>query len=173
MSGDSFSAFRRVVGDPSPARGVAHAGLCYRRFARSITVLFAVLCLCFPPASAVAADSVDVVVEGLDGELLDNARASLSLERRRSERLGERIVRELFAAGEGEIERSLQPFGYYRPTIQSTLTPPAGPDSIASLPRKRCAEVSPPEDCINSSLVPSLADVFSPPVESAVATRST
>src|SRR5680860_1123549 len=30
-------------------------------------------------------------------------------------------------------------------------TPPAGPDRIASLPRNRLAEVSPPEDCINKS----------------------
>ncbi|MNI44136.1 hypothetical protein D3C73_984940 [compost metagenome] len=30
-------------------------------------------------------------------------------------------------------------------------TPPAGPDRMASLPRKASAAVSPPEDCMNCS----------------------
>ena len=32
--------------------------------------------------------------------------------------------------------------------------PPAGPDRIASLPRNRCASVSPPLDCMNCSRTP-------------------
>ena len=37
-------------------------------------------------------------------------------------------------------------------------TPPAGPDRIASLPLNRSAEVSPPEDCMNSSFGPPTAE---------------
>ena len=44
--------------------------------------------------------------------------------------------------------------------------PPAGPDRIASLPRKWCASASPPPDCMNISRTP-----FPPPSSSA--TRST
>ena len=36
-------------------------------------------------------------------------------------------------------------------TAASPTTPPAGPDSTASLPRKRAAAVRPPDDCMNST----------------------
>ena len=37
-------------------------------------------------------------------------------------------------------------------TRTAPTTPPAGPDRIASLPWKFPAPVSPPDDCMNSSL---------------------
>ena len=51
-------------------------------------------------------------------------------------------------------------------TRAAPTTPPAGPDSTASLPWNRPASVSPPEDCMNISLPP-----MSP--SKAAATRST
>ena len=44
-----------------------------------------------------------------------------------------------------------------RAVSTAPTTPPAGPDRMASLPLNRCAEVSPPEDCMNRSLDAALA----------------
>ena len=54
-----------------------------------------------------------------------------------------------------------------RAVSTAPTTPPAGPDRMASFPLNRCAEVSPPEDCMNSSFVLLTLD------ESAAATRFT
>ncbi len=49
-------------------------------------------------------------------------------------------------------------------------TPPAGPERIASLPRKCSAAVSPPEDIMNCSVGPGSPGGVAP---SAAATRAT
>jgi len=79
-------------------------------------------------AGPLRADTLSVQIEGLGGELLDNVRASLGLERRKQESglTGETIER-LYQQAEGEIRRALEPFGRYRPQIDAKLIPPAGP----------------------------------------------
>ncbi len=51
-----------------------------------------------------------------------------------------------------------KPITFPKPALSAVFTmptmPPAGPDRIESLPWKRCASVSPPEDCMNMSLAP-------------------
>jgi len=65
---------------------------------------------------------VDVVFEGVTGELEENARAVSALQRatRRGER-SEATTLWLFDRAPAEIELALQPFGFYRPTIESDL----------------------------------------------------
>ena len=49
-----------------------------------------------------------------------------------------------------------------RAVSTAPTTPPAGPDRMASLPLNRCAEVSPPEDCMNRSFGLQASGVSSP-----------
>ncbi len=73
-------------------------------------------------------EQLELQISGLDGELLENARASLTLERRRTRPgLDPGTLRELFDQGREEITRALEPFGHYRPDIQAELVAPAGP----------------------------------------------
>jgi translocation and assembly module TamA len=77
---------------------------------------------------AFAAETVTVTITGVSGELLDNVRASLGVERhRRDDGLNELFIRGLHDSAEREIRRALEPFGYYRPTIDAGLLPPAQP----------------------------------------------
>src|SRR5690606_26455260 len=60
--------------------------------------------------------------DGLSGQLLENVRASLSIEREKEEpALSEARIRRLHGLAPDEIRRALQPFGYYRPQIESEL----------------------------------------------------
>lgn len=89
-------------------------------------------CLCVTAcvvccAQASAKDKVDVEVAGLTEELENNVRAYLSIAdlgekgAEASQPVTESNVRRLHAAARAEIERALQPFGYYEPTIRSQL----------------------------------------------------
>lgn len=72
--------------------------------------------------SAVAADTVRVEVEGVDDDLRDNVRRHLSLvEARGDDDLDEGRIRRLHRRAEEEIGEALAPFGYYRPTVRSSL----------------------------------------------------
>lgn len=85
-------------------------------------LLLALLLLAAPlPALAV---EVKVVVEGVTGAVRDNVLAFLSIAHEAAERdLTAARARRLHAQAPEEIRRALQPFGYYRPQIQSDLTP--------------------------------------------------
>ncbi len=93
-------------------------------FARPSACLLLVLLLA-PTLPAFGGESVEVQIRGLTGELLDNVRASLTLERRKHRPgLSAGIIRRLHAQAPAEIARALEPFGYYRPDIQAELTGP-------------------------------------------------
>lgn len=63
-----------------------------------------------------------VTVEGVEGELRRNVLAYMSLYRERHHPyLNRTMARRLFAKAEGEIRAALQPFGYYRPEVESEL----------------------------------------------------
>jgi len=75
---------------------------------------------------AVAATRTDervrIDIDGIDKDLKRNVLASLSLEDARDDKdLNEERIRRLHARAEEEIATALQPFGYYRPNVQSTL----------------------------------------------------
>ena len=65
-----------------------------------------------------------IVVSGVKGELKANVYANLSLKQRQAAGtvLDEQAIRRLHRKAEQEIRLALQPFGYYRPAITSSLT---------------------------------------------------
>lgn len=66
--------------------------------------------------------SADVVVEGLEGELLDNVRKRLAIRNATSD--GEQpifMIERLHDRAPADIRGALQPFGYYNPEISATL----------------------------------------------------
>ncbi len=66
---------------------------------------------------------VEIAIKGIEGELLDNVRASLSLQQQQNNaRLTSSAIEKLHLQAEQEIKKALQPFGYYRPTITAQLT---------------------------------------------------
>ena len=71
------------------------------------------------PAPAAAVD-VEVEVEGLRGPVRDNVLALLSIAQERDP--SPERVRQLHNQAEGDIQRALQPFGYYKPTVDGSLT---------------------------------------------------
>src|SRR6185503_13217781 len=92
---------------PDALRGVALAALA-----------FAAILLVLAPAPAVAAD-VKVELEGLRGAVRDNVRALLSIAQAKDP--SRERVHQLHNQAEGDIERALQPFGYYKPTVEGSL----------------------------------------------------
>jgi translocation and assembly module TamA len=69
-----------------------------------------------------ASVQVNVTVDGLDGAMLENVLAFLSLERQKSHPdLTSDLVEKLHKKAQEEIHAALRPFGYYKPAIQSEL----------------------------------------------------
>jgi translocation and assembly module TamA len=90
----------------------------------------ALLCgaLAMAPWLPATADSVAVVIEGVDGELLDNVRAALPLVRYEGDAtLRPARIEQLHEDAVPALRRSLQPFGFYRPDISAQLIPPSAP----------------------------------------------
>ena len=90
--------------------------------------LWALCVVCnFWCAAAFAEGAVEVEVAGLADDLEANVLAYLSIAdlgeegAEASQPVTESNVRRLHAAARAEIERALQPFGYYEPTIRATL----------------------------------------------------
>ncbi|HET9768841.1 MAG TPA: POTRA domain-containing protein, partial [Thermoanaerobaculia bacterium] len=80
-------------------------------------IVFSFVLLAPSPAAAVA---VKVEIEGIRGPLRDNVLALLSIEQAKDPSPDR--VRQLHNQAEGDIQRALQPFGYYKPTIDGSLT---------------------------------------------------
>jgi translocation and assembly module TamA len=76
-------------------------------------------------AQETAPARVELVVEGVQGELLENVHALLALARNRdSPQLTAALIQRLHEKAPSQIRRALEPFGYYRPEIRSALQPP-------------------------------------------------
>jgi translocation and assembly module TamA len=87
-----------------------------------LLLLAAVSGLLLGPAPVSAAEKVRVEIDGLSRDLRNNVLANLSLqEARGDDDLTEERIRRLHTRSEEEIGLALQPFGYYRPTVQATL----------------------------------------------------
>lgn len=73
--------------------------------------------------SDVRAAQVDVEIEGVEGAVLDNVRAMLSIVGERAEEeVPERLIRRLHRRAPDEIRLALQPYGYYSPDIETDLS---------------------------------------------------
>jgi translocation and assembly module TamA len=75
------------------------------------------------PVPALADVQVEVSISGVEGKPLDNVRASLSLLQREGQLITLRTARDLHGRAAAEIERALQPFGYYRVEVNASLLP--------------------------------------------------
>jgi translocation and assembly module TamA len=111
MADERRLALGAVVREGVHARGRV-AG-CVARAAGALLVAFAL-----HPAPALAV-KVDVKVEGIRGALRDNVRALLSIAH--DDDPSPDRVRELHAQASDEIERAVQPFGYYRSRVEAAL----------------------------------------------------
>jgi len=64
---------------------------------------------------------VEVTIEGLNQELQEAARANLSLQQYAGRDVTPSQIRRLHAAGELEIRKAVEPYGYYNPKIDTDL----------------------------------------------------
>lgn len=97
--------------------------------ARSGVLLMALILGLYLPASAAGGDDkaegkvLTVSVEGVEGEVKQNVEAFLTINVHAGEPAPtEARLRWLYRAGEQEIQKALQPFGYFKPHIESSLT---------------------------------------------------
>lgn len=88
---------------------------------RAVTTLLLAGLLTAPAART--ADTIEVDVEGVDGSLLENVLALLSLQRHsRSRELDEEVVGRLVQRAPREVGVALRPYGYYEPVVSTELT---------------------------------------------------
>ena len=72
-------------------------------------------------AMPLSAQPAQVEITGISDELLENARALVSLHRYEASDLSPGRVRRMHARAPSEISRALQPFGYYQAQVESSL----------------------------------------------------
>ena len=66
---------------------------------------------------------VNVEIEGIDAQLETNVRLFLSIEQQKDHPLiSEGRIRRLHQKATAEIAAALQPYGFYRPTVNASLT---------------------------------------------------
>lgn len=78
--------------------------------------------LLFLPSLCFSAESLEIKVLGVKGELKDNVLFHLDIVKQKdSDELSPRWIKRLYAKGPEQIREALQPFGYYNPVIGSSL----------------------------------------------------
>ncbi len=81
-----------------------------------------IFCLCIFSTNVQAQTPIEVVIEGLADELLANVKLVLSIEQQKgSGLLVDSRIHRLHQKAEAEIRTALEPFGYYRATVTSSL----------------------------------------------------
>jgi translocation and assembly module TamA len=114
---------RLAPGEVVRERGVARAPSAlplHTQVARPLAAALALVATLVLPAAPAAAARVRVEIEGPKGELRDNIEATLSIAGA-GDTSPDRI-RELHHQATEEIEQALQPFGYYKPRVDGSLT---------------------------------------------------
>jgi translocation and assembly module TamA len=100
------------------------------RRARWLTRYVVLTTTLFVTGFAVAAPGIQVTITGLEGPLLENARAAMGIiERSEEPRLDAETINRLHQQAPAQIRRALQPFGYYRVEVNAQLEAPAGEQS--------------------------------------------
>ena len=93
-------------------------------FVQVRAALVMLACLVALALAQPAAAAIRIEVNGVDSTLRRNVLALLSLEHYKDRnRIEPDAVARLFRRVDGEVRDALRPFGYYAPTIRSTLTP--------------------------------------------------
>jgi len=75
-------------------------------------------------ATQVAADTVNVSIEGINDTLAGNARKVMSLTENHKKPWSSQKIRRLYRLAPGEIKKALQPYGYFNPNVSASLKPP-------------------------------------------------
>ncbi len=119
-----------------------------RHFPLLLALLMLLAGLWCRPAPGAESVQLEVVVEGLDDDLENNALGFLEIERRRKDpHLNELWIKRLHKRAPGEIRRALQPFGYYDAKVTPRLEQ-TGPGRWRAVyrvdpgPRTRVTEVN-------------------------------
>jgi translocation and assembly module TamA len=86
------------------------------------SILAAVLCLCF--AAPLRAERVTVVVEGVEGDMLESVRATIELTQYEDRDVSPVEVRRLFERADDQARTALEPFGYYGAQATAKLERP-------------------------------------------------
>jgi translocation and assembly module TamA len=86
------------------------------------SILAAVLCLSF--AAPLRAERVTVVVEGVEGDMLESVRASIELTQYEDREVSPVEVRRLFERADDQAREALEPFGYYGAEATAKLERP-------------------------------------------------
>jgi translocation and assembly module TamA len=86
------------------------------------SILAAVLCLSF--AVPLRAERVTVVVEGVEGDMLESVRASIELTQYEDRDVSSVEVRRLFERADEQARAALEPFGYYSAEATAKLERP-------------------------------------------------
>jgi translocation and assembly module TamA len=115
-----------VVPEPGAGRDEDEAD---PRGASSVTTATVILLMLLVPLAAHAAErevtdldvEIDVAGEGLFSALKRNVETTLSIGRAKAKELDAARLRQLHARAPEEVERALEPFGYYRPVVRSEL----------------------------------------------------
>jgi translocation and assembly module TamA len=109
----------------APRRLKGVAGWRCRISARLRVLLPALCALLFCGQAYAQQATVNVVIEGVNAQLETNVRLFLSMEQQKGHPLlSDGRIRRLNTKSKQEIAAALQPFGYYRPEITSSLTEP-------------------------------------------------
>jgi translocation and assembly module TamA len=93
------------------------------RFLLPLLPLLVFTILLVMPATSSAADPLEIVIKGLEGELLENVKAALAVppglvqNGKVDELWAERFERQ----APGKVRAAVEPFGYYNPKISTTL----------------------------------------------------
>ena len=88
-----------------------------------LLILLAFFCSASVFAQALQQPGINIVINGIDKLMKANVRLFLSIEQQKEHPLlSEGRLRRLHKKAPQEIASALQPFGYYRPVIESKLT---------------------------------------------------
>lgn len=80
--------------------------------------------LCALWTATALADRVTVTIHGIEEQMLESARANLELRQYEDRDVSAAQARRLFDRGKDQIVRSLEPFGYYNPSVEGRLERP-------------------------------------------------
>ncbi|MFC4311502.1 autotransporter assembly complex family protein [Steroidobacter flavus] len=80
--------------------------------------------LCAFWSGTTLAERVTVTINGLEEQMLESARANLELKQYEERDVSAAQARRLFDRGKDQIVRSLEPFGFYNPTVEGRLERP-------------------------------------------------
>jgi translocation and assembly module TamA len=95
--------------------------LIFKRFFVLLVIVCTITVTCIA-ATGQQSKIIDVSVSGLEGVLLTNVLSALSLVQQQSnKRMTENMVRRSYDNADEEIQKSLEPFGYYLPTIKKDI----------------------------------------------------